>query len=307
MHIKMSEEVKKALKTHQKVVALESTIISHGLPYPDNIEVAKTLESIIREEGAIPATIAIINGEIKVGLDEHDLEILAKEDVVKVSKRDFGYVISQKKHGATTVSGTILVAARVGIQVFATGGIGGVHRYGENTMDISRDLEEIAEHSVCVVCAGAKSILDLGLTLEYLETKGVEIIGYQTEILPSFYSRTSPFQVTHRLETPQEIATLFHAKKRFPLKGGIVVANPIPESHAMASDVIESYIEQSLILAKDKNITGKETTPFLLSTIKDLTKGESLEANKALVYNNARLAAKIAIELAYIDKKIIAF
>jgi len=307
MHIKMSEEVKKALKTHQKVVALESTIISHGLPYPDNIEVAKTLESIIREEGAIPATIAIINGEIKVGLDEHDLEILAKEDVVKVSKRDFGYVISQKKHGATTVSGTILVAARVGIQVFATGGIGGVHRYGENTMDISRDLEEIAEHSVCVVCAGAKSILDLGRTLEYLETKGVEIIGYQTEMLPSFYSRTSPFQVTHRLETPQEIATLFHAKKTFPLNGGIVVANPIPESHAMASDVIESYIEQSLILAKDKNITGKETTPFLLSTIKDLTKGESLEANKALVYNNARLAAKIAIELAYIDKKIIAF
>ncbi|MDA0871352.1 MAG: pseudouridine-5'-phosphate glycosidase [Firmicutes bacterium] len=307
MHIKISEEVKKALKTHQKVVALESTIISHGLPYPDNIEVAKTLESIIREEGAIPATIAIINGEIKVGLDEHDLEILAKEDVVKVSKRDFGYVISQKKHGGTTVSGTILVAARVGIQVFATGGIGGVHRYGENTMDISRDLEELAEHSVCVVCAGAKSILDLGLTLEYLETKGVEIIGYQTEVLPSFYSRTSPFQVTHRLETPQEIATLFHAKKTFPLKGGIVVANPIPESHAMASDVIESYIEQSLILAKEKNITGKETTPFLLSTIKDLTKGESLEANKALVYNNARLAAKIAIELAYIDKKIIAF
>lgn len=307
MHIKISEEVKKALKTHQKVVALESTIISHGLPYPDNIEVAKTLESIIREEGAIPATIAIINGEIKVGLDEHDLEILAKEDVVKVSKRDFGYVISQKKHGATTVSGTILVAARVGIQVFATGGIGGVHRYGEITMDISRDLEELAEYSVCVVCAGAKSILDLGLTLEYLETKGVEIIGYQTEILPSFYSRTSPFQVTHRLETPQEIATLFHAKKTFPLKGGIVVANPIPESHAMTSDVIESYIEQSLILAKEKNITGKETTPFLLSTIKDLTKGESLEANKALVYNNARLAAKIAIELAYIDKKIIAF
>lgn len=307
MHIKISEEVKKALNTHQKVVALESTIISHGLPYPDNIEVAKTLESIIREEGAIPATIAIINGEIKVGLNEHDLEILAKEDVVKVSKRDFGFVVSQKKHGATTVSGTILVAARVGIQVFATGGIGGVHRYAEDTMDISRDLEELAEHSVCVVCAGAKSILDLGLTLEYLETKGVEIIGYQTDILPSFYSRTSPFKVTHRLETPKEIATLFHAKKLFPLTGGVVVANPIPESHAMAPNVIESYIEQSLILAKEKNITGKETTPFLLSTIKDLTKGESLEANKALVYNNARLAAKIAIELSYFNQHTIAF
>ena len=307
MNITVSEDVKKALKTHQKVVALESTIISHGLPYPDNIEVAKTLETIIRNEGAIPATIAIIHGEIKVGLDEKDLEILAKEEVVKVSKRDFGYVISQKKHGATTVSATMLVASRVGIQVFATGGIGGVHRYAEQTMDISRDLEELAEHSVCVVCAGAKSILDLGLTLEYLETKGVEIIGYQTDTLPSFYSRTSPFQVTHRLETPKDIAQLFHAKKSFPLTGGIVVANPIPEVHAMAPEVIESYIEQALILAKEKNITGKETTPFLLSTIKELTKGASLEANKALVYHNAKLAAKIAIELSMINKKKIAF
>lgn len=307
MNINISEEVKKALKTHQKVVALESTIISHGLPYPDNLEVAKTLENIIREEGAIPATIAIINGEIKVGLNEHDLDILAKEDVIKVSKRDFGYVMSQKKHGATTVSATMLIAARVGIHVFATGGIGGVHRYAEDTMDISRDLEELAEHSVCVVCAGAKSILDLGLTLEYLETKGVEIIGYQTDILPSFYSRTSPFQVTHRLDTPKEIASLFHAKKSFPLTGGIVVANPIPETHAIEFEVIESYIEQALMLAKEKNIKGKETTPFLLSTLKELTKGESLEANKALVYNNAKLAAKIAVEFSYLDNKIIAF
>lgn len=307
MNIIISEDVKNALKTHQKVVALESTIISHGLPYPDNIEVAKTLETIIRNEGAIPATIAIIHGEIKVGLDEKDLEILAKEEVVKVSKRDIGYVISQKKHGATTVSATMLVASRVGIHVFATGGIGGVHRYAEQTMDISRDLEELAEHSVCVVCAGAKSILDLGLTLEYLETKGVEIIGYQTDTLPSFYSRTSPFQVTHRLETPKDIANLFHEKKSFPLTGGIVVANPIPEAHAMAPEVIESYIEQALILAKEKNITGKETTPFLLSTIKELTKGASLDSNKALVYHNAKLAAKIAIELSMINKKKIAF
>lgn len=307
MHIIISEDVKNALKTHQKVVALESTIISHGLPYPDNIEVAKKLETIIRNEGAIPATIAIIHGEIKVGLDEKDLEILAKEEVVKVSKRDIGYVISQKKHGATTVSATMLVASRVGIHVFATGGIGGVHRYAEQTMDISRDLEELAEHSVCVVCAGAKSILDLGLTLEYLETKGVEIIGYQTDTLPSFYSRTSPFQVTHRLETPKDIANLFHEKKSFPLTGGIVVANPIPEAHAMAPEVIESYIEQALILSKEKNITGKETTPFLLSTIKELTKGASLDSNKALVYHNAKLAAKIAIELSMINKKKIAF
>lgn len=307
MNIIISEDVKNALKTHQKVVALESTIISHGLPYPDNIEVAKKLETIIRNEGAIPATIAIIHGEIKVGLDEKDLEILAKEEVVKVSKRDIGYVISQKKHGATTVSATMLVASRVGIHVFATGGIGGVHRYAEQTMDISRDLEELAEHSVCVVCAGAKSILDLGLTLEYLETKGVEIIGYQTDTLPSFYSRTSPFQVTHRLETPKDIANLFHEKKSFPLTGGIVVANPIPEAHAMAPEVIESYIEQALILSKEKNITGKETTPFLLSTIKELTKGASLDSNKALVYHNAKLAAKIAIELSMINKKKIAF
>jgi pseudouridylate synthase len=307
MNIKISEEVKKALKNKQSVVALESTIISHGLPYPDNIEVAKTLEQIIRNEGAIPATIAIIHGEIKVGLDDHDLEILAKEAVVKVSKRDFGYVMSQKKHGATTVSGTILVAARVGIHVFATGGIGGVHRQAQDTMDISRDLEELAEHSVCVVCAGAKSILDLGLTLEYLETKGVEVIGYQTHTLPSFYARSSSFQVTHRLDSAKEIASLFQTKRMFPLTGGIVVANPIPEAHALDEKVIETHIQKALELAKEKKIKGKDTTPFLLSTMKEFTQGQSLEANKALVYHNAKIAAQIAIELSYLNKKEIAF
>lgn len=307
MNIKISDEVKLALQTHKRVVALESTIISHGLPYPDNIEVAKTLEDIIRKEGAVPATIAIIDGVIKVGLDDHDLDILATKDVIKVSKRDIGYVVSQKKHGATTVSGTMLIAARVGIQVFATGGIGGVHRYAETTMDISRDLEELAEHSVCVVCAGAKSILDLALTVEYLETKGVEIIGYETDILPSFYARTSPLKVTHRLDSAKDIAALFYEKVSFPLTGGIVVANPIPEAHALDEKIIESYIEQALMLAKEKKITGKETTPFLLSTVKDLTKGASLEANKALVYHNATLAAKIAIELSYLNQKSVNF
>jgi len=308
MSIKISDEVKLALQTHKRVVALESTIIRHGLPYPDNIEVAKTLEAIIRKEGAVPATIAIIDGVIKVGLNDHDLEILATtKDVIKVSKRDIGYVVSQKKHGATTVSGTMLIAARVGIQVFATGGIGGVHRYAETTMDISRDLEELADHSVCVVCAGAKSILDLALTVEYLETKGVEIIGYETDILPSFYARTSPLKVTHRLDSAKDIAALFYEKVSFPLTGGIVVANPIPTSHAMDEKIIESYIEQALMLAKEKKITGKETTPFLLSTIKDLTKGASLEANKALVYHNAKLAAKIAIELSYLIQKTVKF
>ena len=307
MNIKISDEVKLALQTHKRVVALESTIISHGLPYPDNIEVAKTLEAIIRKEGAVPATIAIIDGVIKVGLDDHDLDILATKDVIKVSKRDIGYVVSQKKHGATTVSGTMLIAARVGIQVFATGGIGGVHRFAETTMDISRDLEELAEHSVCVVCAGAKSILDLALTVEYLETKGVEIIGYETDILPSFYARTSPLRVTHRLDSAKDIAALFYEKVSFPLTGGIVVANPIPEAHALDEKIIESYIEQALMLAKEKKITGKETTPFILSTVKDLTKGASLEANKALVYHNATLAAKIAIELSYLNQKTVKF
>jgi pseudouridine-5'-phosphate glycosidase len=307
MNIKISEEVKKALKNHHSVVALESTIISHGLPYPDNIEVAKNVEQIIRHEGAIPATIAIIHGEIKVGLEDQDLEILAKEAVVKVSKRDFGYVVSQKKHGATTVSGTILVAARVGIHVFATGGIGGVHRQAQETMDISRDLEELSEQSVCVVCAGAKSILDIALTVEYLETKGVEVIGYQTNTLPSFYARSSPFQVTHRLDSAQAIAALFHAKRMFPLTGGIVVANPIPHAHALDEDTIETHIIKALELAKEKKIKGKELTPFLLSTMKDFTNGQSLEANKALVYHNAKIAAQIAIELSYLNKNKISF
>jgi pseudouridine-5'-phosphate glycosidase len=291
-------EVKKALEEKRPVVALESTIISHGMPYPDNVKMALDVENIIREEGAIPATIAILKGNIHVGLSKDDIEYLAKEKgVFKVGKRDFGYVISQKKTGATTVSGTSIIANLAGINVFATGGIGGVHRGAQETFDISRDLEELASLNICVVCAGAKSILDLGLTLEYLETKGVEVIGYQTDLLPAFYSRTSPYKVNYRLDTPEDIANLLHAKWSLGLNGGTVIANPIPEAFSMDHHVIDQAIEKALFEADEQGIKGQHVTPFLLSKIKEITGGESLESNIELVYNNARLAAKIAIAL----------
>lgn len=294
MHI--APHIKEALKLNKPVVALESTIISHGLPYPDNLEVAKRLEEIILEEGAIPATIAIINGMIKVGLTEEDLNILAKEKVIKVSKRDIAYVVSKKLHGATTVSGTVLIASLAGIKVFATGGIGGVHKEGQDTLDISRDLEEIASHKVCVISAGAKSILDLGLTLEYLETKGVEVVGYQTKILPSFYARTSPFRLDMSVDSPFEMASLMFHKWQLGLEGGCILANPIPEAFALDENEMQTHIDVALEKAKKLGIKGKETTPFLLSEIKAITEGKSLEANKELVFNNAKLGAKVAIE-----------
>lgn len=296
MKIVIKEEVKKALKENRAVVALESTIISHGLPYPDNIKMAKKVEELIKLEGAIPATIGIIDGVIKVGLEDDDLERLAKDkDVYKVSKRDFGYVLSKNKTGATTVSGTMLVANHVGIKVFATGGIGGVHREGNETFDISRDLEELSELNVLVVCAGAKSILDLGLTLEYLETKGVEVIGYQTNKLPAFYTKESLFNVTYKLDSPDEVASLMISKWSF-LNGGIVLANPIPDMYSLDNKEIDEAVNNALKEAKLNNIIGKEITPFLLSKIKDITKGKSLESNLELVYNNARLASKVALE-----------
>jgi pseudouridine-5'-phosphate glycosidase len=294
--IHIASHIKEALKHNQPVVALESTIISHGLPYPDNLEVAKKLEAIITEEGAIPATIAIINGIIKVGLSEEDLNILAKEAVVKVSKRDIAYVMSKKLHGATTVSGTVLIASLVGIKVFATGGIGGVHMEGQHTLDISRDLEEIATHNVCVISAGAKSILDLGRTLEYLETKGVEVVGYQTHTLPSFYARTSPYKLNMSVDTPHEMASLMYHKWQLGLEGGCILANPIPEAYALDEKMMQRHIDIALDKAKSMGIQGKETTPFLLSEIKTITDGKSLEANKQLVFNNAKLGAKVAIE-----------
>jgi pseudouridylate synthase len=294
--IEIHPTIQEALKNNVPVVALESTIISHGMPYPDNVKMALKVEEIIKKEGAVPATMAILNGTIKVGLDHDDIEYLAQaKNVYKVGKRDFAYVISQKKTGATTVSGTSLIASMVGIKVFATGGIGGVHRGAEKTFDISRDLEELSQVDICVICAGAKSILDLGLTLEYLETKGVEVIGYQTEELPAFYTRTSGFKVNYKLDSPQEIANLLHAKWSLNLKGGVVVANPIPKAYSMDEKVIQKAIDSALEEAKEQGISGQDVTPFLLSKVKAITEGTSLESNIELVYNNARLAAKIAI------------
>ena len=299
MKIDIKKEVLEALEEGSAVVALESTIISHGMPYPENYEMAKKVEDLIRKEGAVPATIAIINGVIKVGLEEDELLHLARsEGVLKVSKRDFGYCISQGLTGATTVSGTMIIADMVGIEVFATGGIGGVHREANTTFDISRDLEELANLNVAVVCAGAKSILDLGLTLEYLETKGVEVIGYKTNKLPAFFTSSSEFDVTYRLDSPKEIAKAIDSKAHY--LWGIVVANPIPEEHSLDPKLISETIEKAIEEAKEHNIKGKETTPYLLAKIKELTGNKSLEANLELVYNNAILAARIAVELAKI-------
>ena len=296
-YINIHPEVIEALLNNKPVVALESTIISHGMPYPENVNMALKVEEIIRSEGAVPATIAILNGIIKVGLTHDEIEFLAKEkDVLKVSKRDFGFTISQKRTGATTVSATMLVAKMAGIKIFATGGIGGVHRGAQETFDISRDLEELANVDVAVVCAGAKSILDLGLTLEYLETKGVEVLGYQTKELPAFYSRESGFELDYNMSSPKEIAALLHAKWSLGLTGGAVIANPIPKEFSMDSKKINHVIDQALSSASDQGIKGKDTTPYLLSKVKEMTHGESLTANLELVYNNARLAAKIAKE-----------
>jgi pseudouridine-5'-phosphate glycosidase len=298
-YIEIHPTIQKAIFENKPVVALESTIISHGMPYPDNVAMALQVEDVILNEGATPATIAIIDGIIKVGLTHDEIEYLAKaKDVLKVSKRDFAYAISQKRTGATTVSATMIIAEMAGLQVFATGGIGGVHRGATETFDISRDLEELSHVNVCVVCAGAKSILDLGLTLEYLETKGVEIIGYQTKKLPAFYTRESEFEVDYQLDTPEEIANLIYAKWDMGLKGGVVVANPIPKAYSLDALVINQAIDQALLEANKKQIKGKDTTPFLLSKVKEITGGESLASNIELMKNNAKLAAQIAVSYA---------
>ncbi|NUK30687.1 pseudouridine-5'-phosphate glycosidase [Parageobacillus sp. VR-IP] len=293
-----SEEVEKAMKENKPVVALESTIISHGMPYPQNVETAKEVEQLIRDNGAVPATIAILDGKMKIGVNEEELEFLGtSKEIEKVSRRDLPYVIAMKKHGATTVAATMICANMAGIKVFATGGIGGVHRGAEQTMDISADLQELAHTNVAVVCAGAKSILDLGLTLEYLETNGVPVIGYGTDILPAFYSSTSPFKVNYRVDTPEEMAKLIATKWELGLNGGLIIANPIPKEEELEESYINSIIEEALKEAKEKQIAGKAVTPFLLDKIKTLTGGKSLEANIALVKNNAVLAAKIAANL----------
>jgi len=295
-YLDISPEVQSALQKSRPVVALESTIISHGMPYPQNVETALNVERIIRENGAVPATIAVIQGRLKAGLSKDEIEYLGRKgcDVAKTSRRDLAVLVSKGQDGATTVATTMIVAAMAGIRVFATGGIGGVHRGAEVTMDISADLEELAQTPVLVVCAGAKSILDLGLTLEYLETKGVPVIGYGTDELPAFYTRKSGFGVDYRLDTPAEIAAAFRAKLDMELKGGMLVTNPIPEEYSMDPDVINKAIDDAIAEANRKGIKGKQTTPFLLAKIKDITGGDSLASNIQLVYNNARLAAQIA-------------
>jgi pseudouridine-5'-phosphate glycosidase len=295
-HLKISSEVSKALKNNDAVVALESTIISHGMPYPKNVETALQVERIVRDNGAVPATIAIIDGELKAGLSASEIEQLGKmgSEVIKTSRRDLPFIIAKKETGATTVATTMMIAAMAGIKIFATGGIGGVHRGGEKTMDISADLQELAQTNVAVVCAGAKAILDLGLTLEYLETFGVPVIGYQTMELPAFYSRKSGLALQYSAESPKEIAQILKAQSELDLKGGMVIANPIPEKFEMEFASINEAIEKALEEADAKNISGKAITPFLLSRIEQLTKGKSLAANIQLVYNNAKLAAKIA-------------
>lgn len=293
--LSISKEVQAAMDNHQPIVALESTIISHGMPYPQNVEMAKQVEQIIRDNGAVPATIAIMDGQFKIGLEEADLLRLAQEKpVAKVSRRDLAHIFAQKRLGATTVATTMIGAHLAGIKVFVTGGIGGVHRGVEETMDISADLEELGQTPVTVVCAGAKAILDLPRTLEYLETKGVPVIGYQTDYLPAFYTSTSEYKLNCRVDSAEEIADMINASERLGLKGGLLVTNPIPKEHEIPHEKIDAIIDAAVAEAHEKGISGKDSTPFLLAKIVELTEGRSLETNIQLVYNNARLGAQIA-------------
>ncbi len=296
--LNFSEEVKSALDENRPIVALESTIISHGMPYPKNVATAREVESIVRKNGATPATIAILNGNIHVGLNDDQMESLGNsKGVWKVSLRDMPFVVSQKLIGATTVAATMRIASMAGIKIFVTGGIGGVHRGAETTMDISADLTEMSQTNVAVVSAGVKSILDIGLTLEYLETLGVPVVTFGSPDFPSFYSRKSGFATPLQLNSPKEIADLLKAKWEMGLNGSVMIANPIPADKEYPFEKMESHISAALKAAKEKGITGKETTPFILKFIADATGGESLESNIALVFNNAELGAKIAIEL----------
>jgi pseudouridylate synthase len=295
-YLDLNPEIKQVLAANKPVVALESTIISHGMPYPKNLKTAVQVSQTVRDNGAVPATIAIINGRLKVGLTKSEIEILAKEGpkVLKTSRRDLPYVVSKKLNGATTVAATMIIAKMAGIKIFATGGIGGVHRGAQNTFDVSADLQELAHTSVAVVCAGAKAILDLNLTLEYLETQGVPVIGYQTEELPAFYTRKSGLKVDYKLDSPQEIAQFLKSKWSLKLKGGVVIANPVPHSFQMDYALITKIIDEALLEASKLGIKGKESTPFLLKKITTLTQGQSLETNIKLVLNNAALAAQVA-------------
>ena len=298
-YLDVAPEVAQAVAAGKPVVALESTIISHGMPYPQNVETALKVEQIIRDNGAVPATIAILGGRLKAGCTKEEIEYLGKQGqaVTKASRRDLAVLCARKADGATTVTTTMMIAHMAGIKIFATGGIGGVHRGAETTMDISADLEELANTPVMVVCAGAKSILDLGLTLEYLETHGVPVLGYGTKELPAFYTRKSGFEVDYQVDTPAELASIFHASHELGLKGGMLVTNPIPEEFSMDHEVINKAIDEAIAAANAQGIHGKATTPFLLAKVKELTGGDSLDSNIQLVFNNARLAAQTAAEL----------
>ena len=297
-YLDVNPEVARAIAEGKPVVALESTIISHGMPYPQNVETALNVERIVRENGAVPATIAIIGGRLKAGLTPEEIEYFGKKGraIHKASRRDLAVLCAKGEDGATTVTTTMMIAHMAGIRFFATGGIGGVHRGAETTMDISADLEELARTPVMVVCAGAKSILDLGLTLEYLETKGVPVLGYQTEELPAFYTRSSGFSVDYRMDSPAELAAAFKAQNDLALGGGMLVTNPIPAEYSMPKDVIDSAIDQAIAECNAQGIKGKETTPFLLARVAELTGGDSLASNIRLVYNNAKLTALTAAE-----------
>ena len=293
----INPEVAKAMEEGIPVIALESTIISHGMPYPKNVETALAVEKIVRENGAVPATIAVIGGRLKAGLTAEEIEYFGKKglDIAKASRRDLAVLCARGEDGATTVTTTMMIAHMAGIKVFATGGIGGVHRGAETTMDISADLEELGQTPVMVVCAGAKSILDIGLTLEYLETKGVPVIGFGTETLPAFYTRESDFGVDYRIDTPEELAAAFKAGHEMGMKSGMLVANPIPEQFAMPKTTIDAAISQAVAESVEQGIKGKETTPFLLARVAELTGGDSLSSNIRLVFNNAKVAAQTAV------------
>ena len=301
-YLDIHPDVENALKNNLPIVALVSTIISHGMPYPKNIETALMVEETVRSNNAVPATIAIIKGRLKIGLTKEEIEFLATNDEIKkISRRDLAIAISQKLSGSTTVASTMIIANLARIVVFATGGIGGVHRGAETTLDISADLDELSRTNVCVVCAGVKSILDIGLTLEYLETKGVPVIGYKTSEMPAFYSTKSGFNVDYRIDAAADIADILKTKWDLSINGGVLVTNPIPVAAELESSVMNDAINQAIIEADNEKITGKKITPYLLSKVNEITKGKSLDANIKLIKNNADLAAKIAVHFAQKD------
>lgn len=299
-HLDIADEVRHALEANQAVVALESTIICHGMPFPRNVETALDVETAVRDGGAVPATIAILDGRLKVGLSEAQIQDLGKrgQEIAKTSRRDIPFIVARGQDGATTVAATILIAAMAGITVMATGGVGGVHRGVENSMDISADLEELARTNIAVVCAGIKSVLDIGRTLEYLETVGVPVVGFCTDTVPAFYARDSGFPVDYRVDSAAEAAQAIHAKFELGIDGAVVIGNPVPEADAYAAEEIDGVIDTAIIEMNEQGISGKETTPYLLARIAEKTAGRSLDANIALVLNNARVAAMIAVDIA---------